>query len=136
MSRQYSQPNKLALKSVVSPLGSLAIVWNYSNPNWSHIVRRWYLVRDWSQPPLKKNECPRPPIFCMPPPITPEAILDAAPKKTRVLRLDANVIAYFGDLFHAWKVGMKRGIISGHLKGPATSGRTDPSNTASARNPS
>ena len=72
----------------------------------------------------------------MPSSMKPDSILDNAPKGVRIISVEANVIAYFGDLFHAWKVGMKRGIISGHLKAPVTSGRTDPSNTASARNPS
>jgi hypothetical protein len=72
----------------------------------------------------------------MPSSMTPDNILDNAPKDVRIISVEANVIAYFGDFFQAWKAGIKRGIISGHLKVPATSGRTDPSNTASARNPS
>jgi len=72
----------------------------------------------------------------MPSSMTPDSILDNAPKDVRIISVEANVIAYFGDFFQAWKAGIKRGIISGHLKGPAMSGRTDPSNTASARNPS
>ena len=126
MSHPRSRQNKPALKSVVSPLASLAIVWNYSKPSWSHIVRRWYLVRDWSQPPLKKNECPWPPMSRMPSPVTPETILETAPKKTRVLRVDANVVAYFGDLLSAMRKGLSEGLVN--------SVRTGQSNTASAQN--
>jgi len=34
---------------------------------------------------------------------SPDQILDAAPKKTREVRVEANVVAYFGDLLMAWK---------------------------------
>jgi hypothetical protein len=34
---------------------------------------------------------------------TPEQILDAAPKKAKEVRIEANVVAYFGDLLMAWK---------------------------------
>lgn len=44
----------------------------------------------------------------MPPPaISPDQILDGAPRKARVVHVDANVVAYFGDLFHAFRVGLK-----------------------------
>lgn len=33
-----------------------------------------------------------------PPAVTPETILDMAPKQSRPLRVDANVIGYFGDM--------------------------------------
>ena len=44
----------------------------------------------------------------MPPPaITPEQISDYAPKvRQRVVRVDANVIAYFGDLFASLRQGL------------------------------
>jgi hypothetical protein len=64
----------------------------------------------------------------MPPPITPEAILEAAPKKTRVLRVDANVVAYFGDLLSAMRKGISEGLVNSVRKGQ--------SNTASSQNPS
>lgn len=41
---------------------------------------------------------------------TPEQILEAAPKDTRVIRVEANVIAYFGDFFQAWKQGISKGL--------------------------
>ena len=34
---------------------------------------------------------------------TPEQILDAAPKQTKEVRIEANVVAYFGDLLMAWR---------------------------------
>lgn len=34
---------------------------------------------------------------------SPEQILEDAPKKTREVRVEANVVAYFGDLLMAWK---------------------------------
>ena len=34
---------------------------------------------------------------------TPEQILENAPKRTREVKVEANVVAYFGDLFIAWK---------------------------------
>ena len=69
----------------------------------------------------------------MPPPsISPEQILEHAPREAQVLRLDANVIAYFGDLLNAFRQGVKQGI----TEAPAMSARTAPSNTASARSPS
>jgi hypothetical protein len=64
----------------------------------------------------------------MPPPVTPEEILETAPKKTRVLCVDANVVAYFGDLLSAMRKGLSEGL--------ANSVRTGQSNTASAQNPS
>jgi hypothetical protein len=33
-----------------------------------------------------------------PPAVSPDQILDHAPRKARVIRLDANVVAYFGDM--------------------------------------
>ena len=37
---------------------------------------------------------------------TPEQILDGAPKKTKEVRIEANVLAYFGDLLMAWKAAV------------------------------
>jgi hypothetical protein len=62
----------------------------------------------------------------MPSPVTPETILETAPKKTRVLRVDANVVAYFGDLLSAMRKGLSEGLVN--------SVRTGQSNTASAQN--
>ena len=64
----------------------------------------------------------------MPPPIQPESILDYVPKAPRVLKVDANVIAYFGDLFHAFQQGLSAS--------PATSVRKAPAGTASSQNQS
>jgi hypothetical protein len=33
-----------------------------------------------------------------PPAVSPDQILDYAPRKARVIRLEANVVAYFGDM--------------------------------------
>jgi nitrogenase molybdenum-iron protein alpha/beta subunit len=60
--------------------------------------------------------------------MTPDEILDAAPTTTRLIKMEANVIAYFGDFFHAWRQGVRREITAG----PAMSVHTTPSNTASA----
>jgi hypothetical protein len=34
---------------------------------------------------------------------SPDQILEAAPKKAREVQVEANVVAYFGDLLMAWK---------------------------------
>lgn len=65
------------------------------------------------------------------PRVTPEEIVDNAPK-TRIISVEANVIAYFGDFFHAWKKSVKQQIIGG----PVKSDRIAPVGTASAHNPS
>jgi hypothetical protein len=39
-------------------------------------------------------------------PASPEHILDQAPKKTKEVRVEANVVAYFGDLLMAWKAAV------------------------------
>lgn len=62
----------------------------------------------------------------MPPPIQAESILEYVPKAPRVLKVDMNVIAYFGDLFHAFQQGLSAS--------PATSARKVPEDTASAQN--
>jgi len=67
----------------------------------------------------------------MPPPVvSADQILDYAPTHSRVIPMEANVIAYFGDFLHAWKEGVATGITSA----PVTSSRTVPASTASARN--
>lgn len=80
---------------------------------------------------LKIENGPPPPLT-MPSSVTSETILDT-PSKARVLKVDANVIAYFGDYFHAFCQGMHNAIT---IVTPGNSVRRDPSNTASARNPS
>ena len=67
-----------------------------------------------------------------PPPIQPDSILEYVPKAARVLKVDANVIAYFGDLFHAFQEGLRQ---SPNVT-PVTSARRAPGDTASAHNPS
>ena len=47
-----------------------------------------------------KNEGAGPPGVSMP---SPAQILEDAPKKTREVRVEANVVAYFGDMLMAWK---------------------------------
>jgi len=61
---------------------------------------------------------------------TPDQILDSAPKATRVIRVEANVIAYFGDFFQAWKEGIRKGLSAN----PEMCAHTAPTSTASARN--
>ena len=41
-----------------------------------------------------------PPLPSMP---SPDQILEQAPKQTKIVRVEANVVAYFGDLLMAWK---------------------------------
>ena len=43
-----------------------------------------------------------------PPPVSPDQILDYAPRnKARIVEVDANVAAYFGDLFRDMREGLK-----------------------------
>jgi hypothetical protein len=58
---------------------------------------------------------------------TPEEILET-PSTPRVLKVHANVIAYFGDYFQAFSAGMKLTV------GPVKSSRKGQSNTASSHN--
>ena len=67
-----------------------------------------------------------------PPAVSPDQILDHAPRKARVLRVDANTIAYFGDMFHSFKVALRDSI----SVGPGNPARRGPGCTASARSPS
>lgn len=62
----------------------------------------------------------------MPSAVSPDAILDYSPTAPRVLKVDANVIAYFGDYFHAFRQGL--------IAAPASSAHTVQANTASAQN--
>jgi len=64
--------------------------------------------------------------------LTPDDILENAPKGARIIHIEANVIAYIGDLLHA----MKKGLYNKTIEDPAMFSQTAPSNTASARNPS
>ena len=50
-----------------------------------------------------KNEGAGPPGVSM---RSPDQILDAAPKKAKEVRIEANVVAYFGDLLMAWKAAV------------------------------
>ncbi|NDG73559.1 MAG: hypothetical protein EBY32_20100, partial [Proteobacteria bacterium] len=81
-------------------------------------------------PAPRKSEAAAATNNAMPSP-TPDEILDAAPTTTRIIKMEANVIAYFGDFFHAYKEGLKREITAG----PATSAHIAPSNTSSAHSP-
>ena len=72
----------------------------------------------------------------MPSSATPEAILEHT--CSRVIKIDANIIAYFGDYFYALRQGL---IVSPATKqglnvSPANYAHTSQSNTASAQNPS
>jgi len=64
----------------------------------------------------------------MPSAVTPDTILDYSPTAPRVLKVDANVIAYFGDYFHAFRQGL--------IAAPVSPAHTVQANTASAQNPS
>ena len=66
------------------------------------------------------------------PNISPDAILETAPKTNRILKVDANVIAYFGDFFHAFREGFRKSP----SVAPETIVRTIPANTASSQNQS
>jgi hypothetical protein len=57
-----------------------------------------------------------------PPPVTPEQILDYAPRHPRVLRVDANVAAYFGDLFHNMRTGLSACPRKSDHKAPSGTG--------------
>ena len=78
----------------------------------------------------------------MPSSVTPESILDH--KYSRVINIDANIIAYFADYFHALKQGLSGKDSKSQALGPsqalsatpATYDHTAQSNTASAHNPS
>jgi hypothetical protein len=75
-----------------------------------------------------------PASITMPSPVSPESILDDAPTGSRVLKVDANVIAYFGDYFHAFRTGLMR-----YKKPTVTQSnlfQNNPVNTASVQNPS
>lgn len=64
----------------------------------------------------------------MPAAVSPDYILESAPRAARILKVDANVIAYFGDYFHAVQKGL--------TVNPAKSVRRARVNTASVQNPS
>jgi hypothetical protein len=68
----------------------------------------------------------------MPPPVHPESILDYLPKAPRIIKVDANVIAYFGDFFHAFREGFRKSpsVV------PETIVQTTPASIASSQNPS
>ena len=65
----------------------------------------------------------------MPVTVSPDYILEAS-RAARILKVDANVIAYFGDYFHAVREGLKTTVT------PVKSVRKVRVNTASAQNPS
>jgi hypothetical protein len=71
----------------------------------------------------------------MPPPaISPDQILDYAPRnKARIVEIDANVAAYFGDLFRDMREGLKGAGAAGK-KQKLTAAHKAPSGTAAARN--
>ena len=54
----------------------------------------------------------------MPPPaVTAEQIEEYAPRMpARTLKVDANVAAYFGDLFHALRVGLSKAPRKGPIE--------------------
>jgi hypothetical protein len=67
----------------------------------------------------------------MPPPaVSPDQILDYAPRGHRIVRVEANVAAYFADMFAA----LRQTLICAPRSGPLNTGRKAPSNTASAQN--
>jgi hypothetical protein len=69
----------------------------------------------------------------MPCPLTPDQILELAPKKSRPLLVEANTIAYFGNLFVSLKSATSNASL---IASPAKPAHKAPSGTASARNPS
>jgi len=75
----------------------------------------------------------------MPPPIQAESILEYVPNAPHVIKVDANIIAYFGDYFHAFQEGLRQSPNTGSKKpigSPLNSARISPINTASAQNQS
>lgn len=46
-----------------------------------------------------------------PPAISPDQILDYAPRKARIVRVDANVVAYFGDMLHSLSSRLKSTVL-------------------------
>jgi hypothetical protein len=54
----------------------------------------------------------------MPPPaVTPEQIEEYAPRMpARILKVDANVAAYFGDFFHALRAGLTKAPRKGEIE--------------------
>jgi hypothetical protein len=42
------------------------------------------------------------------PTTTPEYILEYDPRENRVIKVEANVVAYFGDLFHALRAALSK----------------------------
>lgn len=69
----------------------------------------------------------------MPCPLTPDQILELAPRQPRPLLVEANTIAYFGNLFASLKSATSNAAL---IATPAKTVRKAPSSTASARNPS
>lgn len=69
----------------------------------------------------------------MPPPaVSPDQILDYAPRTHRIVRVEANVAAYFADMFAAIRSTLTDAPRSAQL----STARKAPSNTASAQNQS
>lgn len=76
----------------------------------------------------------------MPPPaVSPDQILDHAPKvKARIVKVDANVAAYFGDLFFGLRKGLKDSVGGPAVPSkpaPQKSVHKGPSSTGAAQNP-
>ena len=42
------------------------------------------------------------------PTTTPEYILEYDPRENRIIKVEANVVAYFGDLFHALRAALSK----------------------------
>lgn len=67
----------------------------------------------------------------MPPPaVSPDQILDYAPRTHRIVRVEANVAAYFADMFAA----IRHTLTAAQRSAPLNTVRKAPSNTASAQN--
>jgi hypothetical protein len=81
----------------------------------------------------------------MPSPVTPDQILDAAPKVARPLKVEANTVAYFADLFWQLRESIRiKAAQQPHSQpqlsllsaAPLTSDHRVQADTASAQNPS
>jgi hypothetical protein len=73
----------------------------------------------------------------MPPPaVSPDQIRDYAPiKRARIVEVDANVAAYFGDLFRELRKGLQQAALDAKAsKNPLGLSRKAPSNTGAAHN--
>ena len=98
MKAPCTPPQILESNSGPRPMASVPIG-NNSSPAPSQVT----VQQPAPAPALQERLTPEPPA---PPAISPDQILDHAPRKARILRMDANVVAYFGDMLHGLKTSV------------------------------